>query len=96
MKNTKLLLIDTSADYCHSDKIATVFTPEQIRGCDGFEIVNTNTKSWTASRVGVTAIKALAFGTGKPVYENGKQIDIHTLEPYYNAEFIVNKSNTPQ
>ena len=88
MGNGKLLTVDTSADYCHSDRINKTFG-DLIHQCDGFEIINRNAKSWTASRVGVTAVKAWAYATGKPVYQDGQLVDIKTLEPYYNAEFAV-------
>ena len=95
MSTLNILQIDTSADYCHSDHINRQFG-DSVRTADGFEIINRNETSWTASRVGVTAVKAWAFATGKPVYQNGTQIDIRKLDPYYNSEFKVTiKSHKP-
>jgi len=89
-----LLEIDTSADYCHSDKIHTAFTHEQIQNCEGFNLINHNTKSWTASRVGVTAARAFAYATGKPLYENGKEVNLRTVAPFYNSDFKVTIKGT--
>jgi hypothetical protein len=88
MGKENLLLIDTSADYCHSDKINDVFR-DKIHDCDGFEVINRNEKSWTATRVGITAVKAWAYGTGKPIFENGREMSPYELTPYYNSEFKV-------
>jgi hypothetical protein len=93
MEKEKLCIIDTSESYCHSDRINAVFR-DKIHDCDAFEIINHNETSWTASRVGIVALKGWAYGTGKPVYEidaNGKRkaVDIKHLKPYYNADFKV-------
>jgi len=92
MSTLNLLRIDTSADYCHNDRINAVFA-DKIHDCDGFDLINLNKTSWTASRVGITAVRAWAFALNKPIYENGKLVDIHKLEPYYDAEFQVAKKN---
>jgi hypothetical protein len=55
----------------------------------GFNLINRNEKSWTASRVGVTAAKAFAFATGKPIYENGVLTTPEKISPYYDSDFKV-------
>jgi|GEM_PF-4979930 len=88
--NAPLVEVDTSAEYCRSDKIVDYFVKSiGALPFEGFALTNCNAKSWTGSRVGIIALKAWAWALDKPVFENGKQIDIHELQPFYNAEFKI-------
>ena len=55
--------------------------------------------SWTGTRVGVVAVKAWAYATGKPIFEliDGELIP-HTpqsIEPKYSSDFKVTVKNSP-
>jgi len=99
-----ILLINT----CKSDKrqaeTINAMYADQIAKADAFAIVQ-RAGSWTGSRVGVVAVKAWSYATGKPIIElpeedmelakqkylAGEFTDLRKLEPFYDSEFIVGK-----
>ena len=86
----KLLLIDTTKpDGIRYSECLNDMVKDELHNIDGFAVVTGGKgASWTGSRVGVTAVKAWAYATGKQVYEVIETTP-EELAPKYDAEFKV-------
>jgi len=89
----------------HSESLNDI-VGDWVQIADAFAVV-TGPGSWTGSRVGVVAVKAWAFATGKPVialtggidgawekFQKKEFTQIKNLAPKYDAEFKVTLKNS--
>ena len=99
----------TSTEKRRHSEVLNIVAGDWVRVVDAYAVVvgGREGQSWTGSRVGVVAVKAWAFATGKPViildsvdfsvvrdkYTTQQFASIHDIQPEYSSEFKITIKN---